>query len=178
MKIYTKTGDKGKTSLFDSTRVEKDSIRVESYGTVDELSSTIGLARNYVGDAEIIEILYKIQRELFDVAGELATIDREKFPEKISEMHVSFLENIIDTYIERIPKIDKFIIPGTNKASAYLHLARTVCRRAERRVLTLSKNEPVSELLIKYINRLSDCLYALARFLETDLIYVNFENKK
>lgn len=176
IKIYTKTGDKGQTSLYDSTRVDKDSLRVESYGTVDELNSALGFARNFVEDQMVIDIIYKIQRELFDVAGELATMDREKFPEKISEEHVKALENIIDEYINKIDKIDKFIIPGTNKASASLHVARTVCRRAERRILTLAKHEPISEILIKYVNRLSDVIYTLARFLETELIYVIFES--
>jgi cob(I)alamin adenosyltransferase len=178
MKIYTKTGDKGKTSLYDSTRVDKDNIRVESYGTIDELNSAIGLSRNFVDDQEIVKILYNIQKELFDVAGELATMDREKFPEKITEKHIIDLENIIDCYIQRIEKIDKFIIPGSNKASASIHLARTICRRAERRILTLSKEEPVSEILIKYVNRLSDCLYALARFSESELKYVTFEKSE
>jgi cob(I)alamin adenosyltransferase len=177
MKIYTKTGDKGQTSLYDNTRVDKDSLRVESYGTIDELNSTIGFARNLVEDKDIVSAIYKIQRELFDVAGELATLDREKFPEKITEEHVKSLEEIIDNYLARIPKVDKFIIPGSSKASASFHIARTVCRRAERRIITLSKNEPVSPLLIKYVNRLSDALYTLARFLETDLIYVDFNKQ-
>ncbi|MDF2546920.1 MAG: ATP:cob(I)alamin adenosyltransferase [Anaerosolibacter sp.] len=175
MKIYTKTGDKGQTSLYDSTRVDKDSLRVESYGTVDELNSSIGFARNFVEDIDIVEILYNIQRELFDVAGELATKDREKFPEKIHEDHVGSLEKIIDTYLEKIDKIDKFIIPGSNKASAALHVARTICRRAERRILTLSRHEAVSDILIKYVNRLSDVIYALARYLESELKYVEFK---
>jgi cob(I)alamin adenosyltransferase len=174
MKIYTKTGDKGQTSLYDNTRVDKDSLRVESYGTIDELNSNIGLARNFIDDKDIVSILYRIQRELFDVAGELATADREKFPEKITDEHVSFLENVIDTYVSKIPKVDKFIIPGSNKLSASLHVARTICRRSERRIITLSKEEVVSPTLIKYVNRLSDCLYTLARFLETDLVYVDF----
>ncbi|AOT68486.1 cob(I)yrinic acid a,c-diamide adenosyltransferase [Geosporobacter ferrireducens] len=175
MKIYTKTGDKGETSLYDNTRVYKDSLRVESYGTIDELNSCLGLARNFVEDQEIIEILYRIQRELFDVAGELATKDREKFPEQIQEKHIQDLEKIIDAYIAKIDKMDKFIIPGSNKASASLHVARTVCRRAERRILTLNREESVSAMLIKYVNRLSDVIYALARYLETELKYVDFE---
>ncbi|SHJ14944.1 cob(I)alamin adenosyltransferase [Geosporobacter subterraneus DSM 17957] len=175
MKIYTKTGDKGQTSLYDNTRVDKDSLRVESYGTIDELNSSLGLARNFVEDQEIVEILYRIQRELFDVAGELATKDREKFPEKVQENHIEVLEKYIDTYIEKIDKMDKFIIPGSNKASASLHVARTVCRRAERRILSLSREEQVSPFLIKYVNRLSDVIYALARYSETDLKYVEFE---
>lgn len=176
MKIYTKTGDKGETSLYDNKRVEKDSLRVESYGTIDELNSSLGFARNFIEDRDIIDILLKIQRELFDVAGELATIDREIFPEKITEDHVNSLEKIIDAYLAKIPKVDKFIIPGSNRASASLHVARTICRRAERRIITLSKHEEVSPILIKYINRLSDCIYSLGRYLETDLLYVEFNN--
>lgn len=174
MKIYTKTGDKGQTSLYDNTRVDKDSLRVESYGTIDELSSTIGLARTFINDKEIVDILLRMQRELFTVAGELATIDSEKFPNKINEENIKWLEETIDTYINKIAALNKFIIPGSNSACASLHVARTVCRRAERRIITLNKEEAVSPILIKYVNRLSDALFALARYLETDLIYVNF----
>lgn len=174
MKIYTKTGDTGQTSLFDNTRVDKDSLRVECYGTIDELNSSLGFARNFISDKDIINIIYRIQRELFDIAGELATLDREKFPEKISEEHVEFLEKTIDNYLSQIPKVDKFILPGSCKASAALHVSRTICRRAERRIITLSKHEEVSPILIKYVNRLSDCIYALARFSETELIYIDF----
>lgn len=177
MKIYTKTGDKGQTSLYDSTRVDKDSLRVESYGTIDELNSHLGFARNFIEDKEVIDIIFKIQRELFDVAGELATLDREKFPEKIKEEHVTDLEHIIDSFLAKIPKVDKFIITGTSKESAALHVARTVCRRAERRILALSREEGVSPVLIKYVNRLSDTIYTLARYLEKELIYVDFSKE-
>ncbi len=177
MKIYTKTGDKGKTSLYDNTRVHKDSTRVESYGTIDELNSSLGFSRNFVEDNDINEIILKIQRELFDVAGELATKDREKFPEKIEENHIESLEKIIDTYLSKMNKEEqsKFIIPGSNKASASLHVSRTICRRAERRILTLSKEEEVSPILMKYVNRLSDVIYTLARYQETKLTYVDFK---
>ncbi len=175
MKIYTKTGDKGQTSLYDNTPIGKDSLRVECYGTIDELNSSLGLARNFLEDKSIIDIVYKIQRELFDVAGELATLDRDKFPEKISEEHVEFLERTIDSYLAKIPRVDSFIIPGSNKASATLHVARTICRRAERRIITLAKQETISPILMKYINRLSDCIYTLGRYLETELIYVEFK---
>ncbi|MEN1759538.1 cob(I)yrinic acid a,c-diamide adenosyltransferase [Anoxynatronum sibiricum] len=178
MKIYTKTGDKGETSLYDGKRVKKDEIRVESYGTVDELNSCIGFARNFIEDAEVVRILFRIQRELFDVAGELATTDRNLFPEKIDEIHVQFLEATIDQYLEKIDKMDAFIIPGSNTAAASLHVARTVCRRAERRILKLSREEDVSEWLIKYVNRLSDTLYAMARYLETELHYVVFDKQE
>lgn len=175
MKIYTKTGDKGQTGLYDGTRIDKDSMRVESYGTIDELDSSLGFARNFIEDNEIVDIIYQIQRDLFDVAAQLATIDKNKLPKEITEYNIKFLEDTIDCYIEKIPKIDKFIIPGSNKACAALHVSRTICRRAERRILTLARHEEVSPLLIKYVNRLSDCIYSLARYLETDLKYVVFE---
>lgn len=175
MKIYTKTGDKGKTSLYDGTRVDKDSLRVDCYGTVDELNSTLGLARNFIEDEEIVNKIYEIQRELFNVAGELATSDGEKFPQRVTDDKIADLEVFIDTLLERMPKVDQFIIPGSNKGSAALHVARTVCRRAERRVITLSRHETIGPLLIKYVNRLSDTIYAMARYIETELILVNFE---
>ncbi len=177
MKIYTKTGDKGETSLYDGKRVRKDDIRVESYGTIDELNSHLGFARHFSENQEIETILKQIQRELFDVAGELATTNREEFPEKIDQTHVDDLEKIIDIYLEKIDKMDAFIVPGSNKGSAALHVARTVCRRAERRILMLSREEAVSDYLMKYVNRLSDVLYALARYLETELNYVVFKKK-
>jgi len=176
MKIYTKTGDKGKTSLYDNTRVDKDDIRVESYGTIDELNSYLGLARNFVEDKELVDIILKIQRELFDVAGELATKDKDKFPEKLDEDNIKYLESIIDKYLEKMNKEQqfKFIIPGSNKASATLHVGRTICRRAERRIITLTRDEDIREVVLKYVNRLSDVLYTMARYLESDLIYVDF----
>ncbi|WP_432663896.1 cob(I)yrinic acid a,c-diamide adenosyltransferase [Wukongibacter baidiensis] len=176
MKIYTKTGDKGQTSLYDNTRVDKDSIRVESYGTIDELNSYLGFARNFIDDNSINEIVLKIQRELFDVAGELATKDSSKFPEKINENHIKELEDIIDNYLSKMNKEQqfKFIVPGSNKGSGALHIARTICRRAERRIVTLSRDEEINPLLVKYVNRLSDVIYTLARYLETTLSYVDF----
>ena len=175
MKIYTKTGDSGETSLYDGKRIKKDDIRVESYGTVDELNSMLGLARNFIDDNEIVEIVYTIQRELFNVAGELATENTENFKNRVTDEQIEYLEKIIDIYLEKIPKVDKFIIPGSNKASASLHVARTICRRAERRILTLKKEDYVSPVLVKYVNRLSDTIYALARYLESDLKYVDFK---
>ena len=176
MKIYTKTGDKGKTSLYDNTRVDKDNIRVESYGTIDELNSYLGLARNFIEDKELVDVILRIQRELFDVAGELATKEKEKFPEKLDEDNINYLESTIDKYLEKINKEQqfKFIIPGSNKASATLHVARTICRRAERRIITLTRDEEIREIILKYVNRLSDVIYTIARYLETDLIYVDF----
>jgi len=182
MKIYTRSGDKGKTSLFDNTRVPKDSKRVESYGTLDELNSNLGMARSLIDDKNIRNIIKSIQRDLFDVAGELATPNGEDFPEKIEQKDIERLEKIIDDLLEKMnqEQLSKFIIPGSNRCSAALHISRTVCRRAERRIISLMREEEVREVLLKYVNRLSDVIYSLARFVETDLDYVDFnkENKK
>lgn len=177
MKIYTKGGDKGKTSLFDNTRVAKDSLRVESYGTIDELNSFLGFAKNFVEVEEIYELICSVQRKLFNLAGELATTVGDEFPEKITESDIEFLEEKIDYYLAQMNEEEKssFIIPGSSKASGALHQARTVCRRAERRITTLANKEDISYALQKYINRLSDLIYTLARYLETELDYVEFE---
>lgn len=173
MKIYTKTGDKGQTSLFDGTRVDKDNLRVESYGTLDELNSYIGLCTNYATGNDK-EILRNIQIKLFAVSAELATQDFDTYKNKVNEDDVHELENIIDCYIEKIDKMDAFIVPGTSLISANLHIARTICRKAERRILSLSKIEKVNPLLLKYINRLSDVIYAIARYNESELIYIKY----
>ncbi|KAB3533213.1 cob(I)yrinic acid a,c-diamide adenosyltransferase [Alkaliphilus serpentinus] len=172
MKIYTKTGDKGDTSLYDGTRVSKDDIRVESYGTIDELDSALGFSRNFIQDKKIIEIVYKIQRDLFKVAAELATEDNSKIVAKVQEEDIIYLESIINEYMEKIPKVDKFIIPGTSVESASLHMARTICRRAERRIITLRRSAEIRDDLVKYVNRLSDAIYTIARYLEKELIYL------
>lgn len=182
MKIYTKKGDEGKTSLYDQTRVAKDSIRVESYGTVDELNSSLGFAKNFIDDQEIYTLICQLQRQLFNLAGELATTDWRSFPEKIEAKDLSWLEKNIDKFLAKMEQKEKskFIIPGSSKASGALHQARTICRRAERRITTLAAEADISPELQKYINRLSDLIYSLARFLETDLDYVDFkkENEK
>lgn len=175
MVIYTKTGDKGKTSLFDNKRVSKDDIRVESYGTVDELGSFMGLAKNYVDDEEMYDYIEKIQNKLFTVATNLATEDATKVPYYIVQEDIDFLEKIIDIYMGKLENPTGFIVPGSNKKSAYLHVARTVCRRAERRVITLSGYSKVDPLVIKYINRLSDTIYAMARYSEEKQIRVEYE---
>ena len=177
LKIYTRTGDSGETSLYDGARVPKDSIRVESYGIIDELNSTLGLARQYCSDSEITEFLLKLQRMLFNVAGELATVVGENFPEKVTQNDVDWLEKIIDHYLDLMNRdeVFQFIIPGSNLFSASLHVSRTVCRRAERRILTLNEEDQVRPVLIKFVNRLSDALYAIARYSETDLIRVEFK---
>ncbi len=174
MNIYTKTGDKGETSLFDNKRVSKDDIRVESYGTIDELGSLIGLSKHYVLDAEMYNILEDIQNKLFTVASNLATEDQTKIKHHIVEDDISNLEKIVDYYMGRLDNPKGFIITGTSKASAYIHLARTVCRRGERRIISLAKVAEINPLVVKYINRLSDTLYAMARFLEEEQVEVKY----
>lgn len=177
MKIYTKSGDKGTTSLYDNSRIAKDSLRVESYGTIDELNSSLGFAKNFIEDKKVYKIIRNIQRKLFNVAGELATPDWESFPERISESDIKTLEEEIDYFLEEMNQKEKsmFIIPGSSKASAALHQSRTICRRAERRITALAGESEISPLLQKYVNRLSDLLYTLARFSESELDYVEFD---
>lgn len=175
MNIYTKTGDKGTTSLFDNKRVSKDNIRVESYGTVDELVSFLGLAKNYIDDEEIYSLIQGIQNKLFTVAANLATEDQTKVKYHITEEDIKFLEGNIDEYMERLNNPIDFIVPGSGERSGYLHVCRTICRRAERRIITLESHGKVDPLVIKYVNRLSDLIYALARYLEEDEIRVQFK---
>ena len=175
MKIYTKTGDKGKTSLFDGNRVDKDDLRVECYGTLDELNSYIGLCSVHAKDCDK-KILRDIQLKMFSVSAELATREECKYKNIVVEEDIDILENLIDEYINKIDEVDAFIVPGSSVLSANLHIARTICRRAERRIYSLSKIEKINALLLKYINRLSDLLYAIARFNETELIYVQYKN--
>lgn len=168
MTIYTKTGDRGKTSLFDKKRVSKDHIRVEAYGTLDELGAFLGVAKNYVEEKEMYDYIYNIQNKLFTVSSGLATEDLEKVEHNIVQEDIDDLEKIIDIYMAKIGDPTGFIVNGSGKKSAHLHLARTVCRRAERRIITLQKNVEVNLLSIKYINRLSDALYAMARYSEEE----------
>ena len=168
MKIYTKKGDTGLTSLFDSKRVKKDDIRVESYGSVDELGSYIGLCKHYVEDKGMFDYLEKIQNKLFVVTTNLATLNPENIRHHLSEKDIEELEMMIDTSLDKLPKMDKFILPGSSIGSAHLHVARTLTRKAERRIVSLNTQEPVEPLVIKYVNRLSDTLYAFARVLETE----------
>ena len=177
MKVYTKTGDKGSTSLYDGTRVSKDYIRVESYGTIDELNSSLGLAKNYIEEKEVKELVSKLQRSLFDVAGELATNDYTTFKTRVTEEDIKFLESQIDHFTAIMDQENCFILPGSNLVSAHLHVARTICRRAERRMITLKGEADISDTVMKYVNRLSDTIYSIARFLETDLTYIEFGKK-
>lgn len=174
MGIYTKTGDKGTTALYDGNRVSKDDIRVESYGTVDELGTFMGLAKNYVEDKEMYDVIKDIQNKLFTVATNLATEDDAKVKFHIVDDDILNLEKIIDKYMGLLNNPTGFIVPGSGKKSAYLHVARTVCRRAERRIISLSGIAIVDPLVIKYVNRLSDALYAMARYSEENQVNVEY----
>lgn len=174
-RIYTKTGDAGTTGLGDGVRVPKYDLRVESYGTVDETNSAIGLARLHTaGDAEIDGILARIQNDLFDLGADLCTPDRGQplgwEPLRIIDRQVARLEGEIDRMNARLKPLKSFILPGGSPAAAHLHLARTLARRAERQMcrLAATEGEPVGEAALKYINRLSDLLFVLSRNVNAD----------
>lgn len=166
MKIYTKTGDKGMTSLVGGKRVPKNSVRLEAYGTVDELNSDVGMIRSLWKKDEIFEELVRIQSRLFDIGSHLAAEpgDMEvNLPLGVQEKDIEELEQAIDRMNAVVPPMRYFVLPGGNELISFCHIARTVCRRAERRILDLSAEAPVGELLLKYINRLSDYLFMLSR---------------
>jgi cob(I)alamin adenosyltransferase len=171
--IYTRTGDKGMTSLLDGSRVRKNSIRVDSYGTIDELNSLLGFGKHFIMNPAIVEKIHIVQLELFAVAAELADPKGEMYPAKIGEAEILRFETWIDEYVKLMNPAPKFIVPGSSQASGILHVARTVCRRAERLMTSLEEIEPVSPSLMKYVNRLSDVLYTFARFLEEQQELVN-----
>lgn len=161
-KIYTRTGDDGTTGLGDGTRVQKDSVRVDAYGTVDELNSVIGLVLAVPGlPGEVQACLTRVQHELFDLGGELC-IPGTKV---MDASHVEALEQVLDRFNEPLPPLKEFILPGGGPATAACHLARTVARRAERKIWTLSRAESVNPESARYINRLSDLLFVIARVL-------------
>jgi cob(I)alamin adenosyltransferase len=171
LKIYTKTGDKGQTSLLGGTRLPKHHIRIEAYGTVDELNSFIGLVRDNVSEKELFDLLIEIQDRLLTIGSSLAA-DPEKNKMQlplISENDIVILEKAIDKMNETLPEMKHFILPGGNTVVSYCHISRCVCRRAERNVLKLAENEKVDELIYKYLNRLSDYLFVAARKLSHDL---------
>lgn len=165
MPIYTRTGDKGKTSLFDGTRVFKSHIRVDSYGTIDELNSVVGVAVSHIKKGKSVKVkkeLEKIQHDLLDIGSGLAM--PEGMPVLGLDRRINEFEKLVDEIMEEIPRINQFILPGGTKTASFLHLARTVARRAERRIVELSKNEKIDNNVITYINRLSDLFYAMARY--------------
>jgi cob(I)alamin adenosyltransferase len=169
MKIYTKTGDKGDTGLFGGGRVLKDHPRVEAYGDVDELNAFLGLARAAGVLPEIDEILVGVQRDLFSLGALLATPNQEKMKEhltkaRIGDDRIAELERFIDRCDAELEPLKAFIVPGGSEKAATLHVARTVCRRAERRVIHLRQGEEIPEIVVVYLNRLSDLLFTLARF--------------
>ena len=178
MKIYTKTGDGGTTALFGGTRVSKHHIRIESYGTVDELNSHIGLIRDQEIDPHYKTVLAEIQDRLFTVGAILATPpDKETLKNGqprlqnlgLVQTDIEFLENEIDTMEKSLPQMTHFVLPGGHTTVSFCHIARCVCRRAERLATHLHELEPTNEQVLKYLNRLSDYLFVLARKLTFDL---------
>ncbi|MDT0163448.1 MULTISPECIES: cob(I)yrinic acid a,c-diamide adenosyltransferase [Bacillus] len=165
MRIYTRTGDKGQTSIIGG-RVDKDDVRVEAYGTVDEVNCFVGQAMAELdGEVfkDVLDDLEKIQHELFDCGGDLANVSAKR-ELKLGQESIDYLESRIDEFIEEAPELERFILPGGSKPSASIHIARTVSRRAERLIVTLIKTEEkVPEVCLQYMNRLSDYFFALAR---------------
>jgi cob(I)alamin adenosyltransferase len=178
MKIYTKTGDEGMTSLFGGTRVPKHHLRIESYGTLDELNSYIGLVRDQEIDIHYKNVLNEIQDRLFTLGAILATPPEKETLKNgqarlsidlISEEDCLFLENEIDSMDASLPQMTHFVLPGGHTTVSYCHIARCVCRRAERLATHLNEIEPLNGFVLKYLNRLSDYLFVLARKLTFDL---------
>lgn len=170
MKIYTKKGDKGETGLIGGTRVSKSNIRIDAYGTVDELNSWIGLIRDQPMDEATKTFLIHIQDRLFTLGSHLARDPKKqgmKLPD-ITEADITALENAIDKMNEVLPEMKSFVLPGGNTLVSYCHVARCVCRRAERCVVHLANGEQVEEIVLKYLNRLSDYLFVLSRKLSHD----------
>ena len=167
--IYTRTGDKGTTGLYGGSRVDKDSLNVDVYGTIDEAISVLGFAYSQVETTEIKEYISHIQKRMFQAGAEFASDQRgmEMLKDKISDADIKYLEDIIDRETELNGPMREFVIPGVNPSSAALHVARTVVRRAERRITTMAREVPVRDELRKYINRLSDACFAMARIEET-----------
>ncbi len=167
MKIYTKTGDKGDTSLFGGQRVPKDALRIEAYGTIDELNAVLGCALAENADSNLNEMLRQVQNQLFVLGADLATPHStvEGTVRRIAAADSVVLEGFIDRCQTSLQPLNNFIIPGGSLTASFLHLARTVCRRAERIVVRLSRNEQIGEEVIVFLNRLSDLLFVLSRFM-------------
>ena len=187
-KIYTKTGDAGTTGLGTGERVRKDALRISAYGTVDETNSLIGVARLHCGGVPAVDAkLLRIQNDLFDLGADLCVPDRgeklEYTPLRISDDQVTRLENEIDELNAELKPLKSFVLPGGSAASAALHVARTVCRRAEREMVALAAepNEPVSQAALKYVNRLSDFLFVASRYVNDrglgDVLWVPGQNR-
>jgi len=170
MKIYTKKGDKGATSLIGGVKVAKSSLRIHAYGTIDELNSFIGVVRDSYFEKHSLEVLYQIQNLLFTIGSNLAADPEKSRMElpKISEDDISILEQEIDKMTAQLPELTHFILPGGHIAASHCHVARCVCRRAERLIVELSEKEKAEPLILKYINRLSDYLFVLSRKILAD----------
>lgn len=160
-KIYTRTGDDGTTGLGDGSRVDKDSLRVTAYGTTDELNSIIGMVLAQPMPEQLLPVFTEIQHHLFDLGGELCIPGHQA----IKDEHVDWLEQVLDSLNDDLPALKDFILPGGSVAAATCHLARTVCRRAERCTLSLSRSEEIPPCSLRYLNRLSDLLFVIARVL-------------
>jgi len=166
-RVYTRTGDDGTTGLGGGQRVAKDSARIAAYGTVDELSSAIGAAVALGLDPRLAAVLARIQNELFNVGSDLCILEEDKAAMPVpvvEERHVDALEGLMDELQAELTPLENFILPGGTPAAAQLHVARTVCRRAEREVIHLSRQEPVGPWVVRYLNRLSDALFVMARY--------------
>ena len=163
MKIYTRTGDRGQTSLFGGARVAKNDGRMEAYGTIDELSSHLGVARTTLLPADVDAILHQVQVDLFEVGAHLASPGTSRFP-GVEPARIDELEQAIDAMERELAPLTSFILPGGSSTAAHLHVARTVCRRAERLVVALQDQSPATVSTIAYLNRLSDYLFVAARF--------------
>tara|TARA_B100000678_G_scaffold29253_2_gene21719 strand:- start:6033 stop:6569 length:537 start_codon:yes stop_codon:yes gene_type:complete len=167
MKIYTKKGDSGHTSLIDGQIVNKHNLSVDAYGTVDELNSFLGLLKDYIKDETIKDILNNIQPKLFSIGSILATGKNQDILEKvkIEKKDVKYIEFHIDSMNNELPELKNFIIPGGHKISSYSHVCRSICRRAERRISELNNEQSVDPNILSYINRLSDFFFVLSRYL-------------
>jgi len=168
MKIYTKTGDKGETSLFGAGRVSKDNIRIEAFGTVDELNSFIGLVITESKNDEVKQTLIKIQNQLFNLGSDLATPNEMESQNisipRITDEDYKYIEQQIDFFSDKLDELKFFILPGGTRAASILHIARTICRRAERRVVALNNMVKINSNIIIFLNRISDLLFVLARY--------------
>lgn len=168
MKIYTKTGDKGETSLFGAGRVSKDNIRIEAFGTVDELNSFIGLVITESKNDEVKQTLIKIQNQLFNLGSDLATPNEMESQNisipRITDEDYKYIEQQIDFFSDKLDELKFFILPGGTRAASILHIARTICRRAERRVVALNNTVKINSNIIIFLNRISDLLFVLARY--------------
>lgn len=164
MSITTKTGDQGETGLWSGQRIPKEDLRVECYGTLDELNSFMGEAKHYVKSNEVLKIIEQVQKDLFKIAGELATKEMS-FSEPVTEKEIDVMTSLIHDFESKV-ELSGFVLPGSTIQSAKLDICRTIARRAERRIIALSRIENIAATLIIYINRLSDLLYMMARYEE------------